>query len=124
VKFNCDTSKRKVLNIAEAQAYSNRTGGADGRYQSMNDLGMLAIVLQFTDGTEGVFRISPPVFGDANCDGTLDESDIAPFVLLMLDHAAHQAQYPGCDADASCDLDGNDALDGGDIQTFVALPGA
>ncbi len=104
--------------------YCNQTSGADGVRQGMNDLGMLAMVLEFTDGTEGVFRISPPVFGDANCDGTLDGLDIAPFVLLLLDRAAYEAQYPGCHGDVSCDLDGNAAIDSGDIEMFVALLGA
>ncbi len=105
-------------------AYYGPSGGADGQHQSMNDLGMLTIGLEFTDGTEGIFRISPPVFGDANCDATLDEADIAPFVLLLLDRATYDAQYPGNDADAICDLDGNAAVDGGDIEMFVALLGA
>jgi len=56
-------------------AYCNKTGGADGMRQSLNDLGMLAIELQFTDGTEGIFRISPPVFGDGDQDGDVDLAD-------------------------------------------------
>ena len=40
--------------------YSDKTGGGDGQFQSFNDLGMLAINLQFTDGTEGIYRITPP----------------------------------------------------------------
>ena len=57
------------------QGYCKKTGGADGKRQSLNDQGMLAIVLQFTDGTEGVFRISPPVFGDGDQDGDVDLAD-------------------------------------------------
>jgi hypothetical protein len=50
------------------ERYSCKTGGGDGRNQSLNDRGMLAIGLSFTDGTDGLYRISPPAFGDA--DGT------------------------------------------------------
>jgi hypothetical protein len=57
--------------------FGTRTGGADGQPQSLNDAGMLAICLDFTDGSQGVFRIDPPVFGDADGDGDLDGGDLA-----------------------------------------------
>ena len=36
-------------------SYWNKTGGSDGKLQSFNDAGHLAIRLEFTDGTHGVF---------------------------------------------------------------------
>jgi len=56
-------------------AYCSQTGGADSLPQGFNDLGMLAMVLEFTDASQGVYRISPPVFGDGDQDGDLDLAD-------------------------------------------------
>ncbi|MBN2561124.1 MAG: VCBS repeat-containing protein [Phycisphaerae bacterium] len=73
------------------------------------------------DNTEGnyLYYNQLVVPGDANCDGVLDELDIAPFVLLLIDRPAYDAQYPDCDADTFCDMDDNGTLNGGDIQEFV-----
>jgi hypothetical protein len=57
-------------------AYCGATGGADGMWQSFNDAGMLAIRLEFTDGTHGIFRILPPAFGDADGDGRVGAGDL------------------------------------------------
>ena len=57
--------------------YNNRTSGSDGQAQSFNDAGQLAIKLEFTDGSHGIFRIEPPVFGDADADGDVDLDDWA-----------------------------------------------
>jgi hypothetical protein len=61
--------------------YCHRTGGSDGLPQSFNDLGMLVTRVEFTDGTHGIYRISPPIFGDGDGDGIVDEDDWA----LLLD---------------------------------------
>jgi hypothetical protein len=49
-----------------AIGYFAKTGGADGRRQSLNDEGALAMRVEFTDGTHGIYLISPPVFGDGD----------------------------------------------------------
>jgi len=64
-----------------AIGYFSQTGGADGRRQSLNDEGALAMRVEFTDGTHGIYLISPPVFGDRDGDGDADEEDWA----LLLD---------------------------------------
>ena len=84
--------------------YCSATAGADGKYQSFNDLAMLAIRLEFTDGTEGIFRISPPVFGDADQDGDVDSADW----LAMQSCCTDSTLVPGCgvfDLDADGDVD-------------------
>lgn len=59
-----------------AGGYASQTGGGDGLPQSFNDSGMLVMGLNFTDGTHGVYRISPPVFGDADGDRDVDAIDL------------------------------------------------
>ena len=43
---------------AMGRSYENKTGGSDGQPQSFNDDRQLAIRLEFTDGSHGVFLIS------------------------------------------------------------------
>ncbi len=53
-----------------------RSAGGDGQPRTLNDHGVLAMGLDFTDGTHGVYRISPPVFGDADGDGEVGIGDL------------------------------------------------
>ena len=57
--------------------YQNKTGGSDGQPQSLNDARQLAVKIEFTDGTQGVYRIEPPFFGDADADHDVDIDDWA-----------------------------------------------
>lgn len=55
---------------------------------------------------------------DANCDGRVDNFDIDPFVLAIVDPGAYAAAFPACNAksaDANCD----GAVDNFDIDPFV-----
>ncbi|MGE0481639.1 MAG: right-handed parallel beta-helix repeat-containing protein [Phycisphaerae bacterium] len=59
-------------------------------------------------------------FGDLNCDGAINNFDIEPFVLALVDPAAYATRYPACDssnADANDDGEVNDF----DIDPFVTL---
>jgi hypothetical protein len=58
--------------------------------------------------------------GDLNCDSAVSFDDIDPFVLLLSDQNAWQAQYPGCDW-RNGDCDGNGAIDFDDVNAFVAI---
>lgn len=58
--------------------------------------------------------------GDADCSGQLDLLDVPLFVLLLVDRAAYDAQYPDCVVDLSCDLNQDGTLNGDDIQPLVA----
>ncbi len=88
------------------QSYSEETTGSDGKYQSFNDLGMLAMCIDFTDGTHGVYRISPPIFGDADQD---QDTDFADWVVMAECHTGPEAEVdPDCevfDLDADGDVD-------------------
>ena len=58
--------------------------------------------------------------GDLNCDGSVNFSDINPFVQIMTNPTGWQATYPGCPA-LNGDIDGDGFVDFGDINPFVAL---
>lgn len=60
--------------------------------------------------------------GDMNCDGSLNQFDIAPFVLALSDNDAYAQQYPNCElrlGDANHDGSVNQL----DIDGFVQLLG-
>lgn len=58
--------------------------------------------------------------GDLNCDGFVNNFDIDPFVLALIDAGAYAAAYPSClRINGDADLSG--ALDNFDIDPFVAL---
>jgi len=100
----------------EMARYCHPTGGSDGQGQSFNDLGMLVTRVEFADGTHGIYRISPPVFGDGDGDGVVDENDWA----LLLDCWTGPAGSvtPEC-AVFDLDLDGD--VDLIDQQMFQQL---
>src|SRR5437868_484472 len=55
--------------------------------------------------------------GDMNCDGTVDEGDLAPFVTALLDPAGYAAQYPTCEI-YNGDMNRDSQVDAGDVQAF------
>ncbi|MGH6958864.1 MAG: hypothetical protein ACREE7_00120, partial [Dongiaceae bacterium] len=64
------------------------------------------------------FRTFQP--GDLNCDGAVNNFDIDPFVLALLDPAAYAAAYPDCDIDLA-DVNGDGVVNNFDIDPFVEL---
>jgi hypothetical protein len=96
--------------------YYSDTGGSDGRPQSMNDLGVLAIELEFTDGTAGIYRISPPPFGDGDGDADVDLAD------WSLMHGCLRGPDGGIPPDCDAfDLDWDGDVDVGDYALFQQL---
>ena len=58
--------------------------------------------------------------GDLNCDFRVDFGDINPFVLVLTDPQAYEAEYPDCPFD-NRDVNGDGLFDFGDINPFVRL---
>jgi hypothetical protein len=58
--------------------------------------------------------------GDMDCDGFVNNSDIAPFVLALTDPDAYATQYPSCHQ-TNADMNNDHKVDGRDIQGFVAV---
>ncbi len=61
-----------------------------------------------------------PCFGDLNCDGVADFSDINAFVLALVDPEGYEDQYPNCDI-LNADVGENGASGFDDINAFVSL---
>jgi hypothetical protein len=66
------------------------------------------------------FVVDPAVvvLGDMNCDGNVDQQDVNPFVLAVIDPLAYAVDFPNCDADRA-NVNGDTAIDGLDVATFV-----
>lgn len=87
----------------------------------LSESGACAFRLDFVDGSSGHFTASLDVglAGDMNCDGVLDNEDIDPFTLAILDPSAYQAAWPNCDI-SNGDMNGDGRVDNEDIDPFVA----
>jgi len=96
------------------------SGGGNGLGRGLNDRGEVAFSATFSDGSAGIFVASLGPRGDLNCDGVVDSSDIAAFVLEIFDPAAFAVQFPLCNP-LDADLNADGELDGRDIQPFVDL---
>jgi hypothetical protein len=83
------------------------TGGGDGYYQCFNDSGMVGFWLQFTDGTDGIYRISPPVFADADGDRDVDAIDLrlAQSCFIGVENQTSEACAAVFDLDQDGDVD-------------------
>ncbi|MGH6959255.1 MAG: hypothetical protein ACREE7_02105 [Dongiaceae bacterium] len=66
----------------------------------------------------GAYEFRP--LGDLNCDGALNNFDVDPFVLALLDPAAYAAAHPDCDI-ANADVNGDRRVNNFDIDAFVRL---
>ena len=58
--------------------------------------------------------------GDMNCDGVVDETDIDPFVLALVNPAAYAAAQPDC-RPMNADIDGDGLANVFDIDPFAEL---
>ncbi|MGE0481317.1 MAG: hypothetical protein AB7Q17_12680 [Phycisphaerae bacterium] len=58
--------------------------------------------------------------GDLNCDRFVNNFDIDPFVLALVDPAAYAAAFPNCDR-LRADINNDGAVDNFDIDPFVEL---
>lgn len=67
----------------------------------------------------GAFEIIPGCVGDLDCDDDRDTSDLAAFVLALVDPNAYAVAYPGCDI-LRADLNGDSLVNGLDITGFTA----
>ena len=81
-------------------------------------------------GNEKYFEVvySIAIVGDLNGDGRVDQLDIDPFVLALIDPNAYVAQYPDLDPLLLGDIDASGAMNCDDVKAFLDLlvngPGA
>ena len=64
--------------------------------------------------------VSPVVLGDMNCDGVVDLTDVAPFILALTDPPAYQAQFPACNL-MLADTNQDGQIDGQDVDSFIGI---
>lgn len=79
--------------------------------------------LTYLDSESGTLKPGYVEFivpGDMDGNGTLDESDVNPFVEALTNRASFETNYPGVVADLNGDMDGNGQLDLGDVKLFKA----
>src|SRR5262249_49849636 len=55
--------------------------------------------------------------GDTNCDGVMNNQDVAPFVLALIDPTGYATAFPNCNI-TSADMNHDGLVDGGDVQGF------
>lgn len=74
------------------------------------------------NGEQDVWFLRIPVFdqGDVNCDGSIDLSDVEPFLTALRDPAEYEQRYPDCDVN-NADVDDDGSLNMGDVAPFVEL---
>jgi len=58
--------------------------------------------------------------GDLNCDGEVNNADIAAFVVALIDPDSYPIAYPGCDLQRA-DVDGDGTINNADIPRFVTM---
>ncbi|MGD8453560.1 MAG: PEP-CTERM sorting domain-containing protein [Phycisphaerae bacterium] len=69
----------------------------------------------------GFLMYLPPLdMGDMNCDGEVNNFDIAPFVLAVTNPEGYAEAYPGCDI-INGDITGDGIVNNFDISPFVGL---
>lgn len=68
----------------------------------------------------GAREFRPPLAGDANCDGLVNNFDVDAFLVAMRGEAEYSRVYPACDR-WNCDLNGDGAVNNFDVDPFVAL---
>lgn len=69
-----------------------------------------------------VLRFDVPLrrCGDLNCDQTVDFADVDAYVLALINPAAYDLAYPGCDR-LLADMNQNGVADSSDVQQFLFL---
>jgi aldose sugar dehydrogenase len=76
--------------------------------------------VSYVDGAVRVIRPIHPT-GDMNGDGSLNNFDIDPFVLALINPAAYDAQYPNVNRVEVADANGDGVINNFDIDAFVRL---
>lgn len=98
--------------------YGTLTGGAGGLPQSFNDRRQLAALLDFTDGTSGVYRISPPLLGDTDGDGQVGAPELMAYAACAF--GPGRESEPACEA---LDLNLDGSIDARDLALLQAMVG-
>lgn len=99
-----------VYRIVDAQPYGGTLSGPLGDVYLSPPAGF----------TLGGLALAPFELGDANCDGSVDNFDIDPFVQGLTDPDGWRAAHPDCDF-AVLDTNQSGSVDNFDIDPFVEI---
>lgn len=58
--------------------------------------------------------------GDLNCDGSIDLTDVSPFITALLNPSEYEKQYPNCDIN-NADTNDDGSVDLTDVEGFIGL---
>ena len=109
---NDDPDVADLRRITSILFFGSNSGGEDGFRSRLSDTGDLLFSLTFDDGSSGVFVARPAcLLGDVDVSGTVDFSDIAPFIAVL--------SGGGFQCEADCDESG--VVDFSDIAPFIAI---
>ena len=109
---NDDPDVADLRRITDMSFIFSSSGGEDGIPSRLSDTGDLLFSLTFDDGSSGVFVARPAcLLGDVDVSGTVDFSDIAPFIAVL--------SGGGFQCEADCDESG--VVDFSDIAPFIAI---
>lgn len=72
-----------------------------------------------TEGAPAEVEARLPARGDLNCDGVVNNFDINPFVLALVDADEYSIAFPDCDRD-NADINEDGEVNNFDIDGFVA----
>jgi hypothetical protein len=101
-----------------------RFNGAAGALSTNNaaDYSVTSGAATFVNNARQSFVVGAPSFnaGDLNCDGSVNNFDIDPFVLALTNPAQYPAQFPDCDINLA-DVNNDNAVNNFDIDPFVEL---
>ena len=81
----------------------------DGRYAYVTGVGLTIVELS---------GLRSP--GDLNCDGSVDLTDVGPFITALLDPREYENQYPDCDINNG-DTNDDGSVDLTDVESFIEL---
>ncbi|MBK8913055.1 MAG: hypothetical protein IPM64_00395 [Phycisphaerales bacterium] len=80
-----------------------------------NDLGSIPA---FGSGGNALIRVRLNELGDMNCDGLVNNFDIDPFVMALIDPSLYQATFPDCNRNLG-DVNEDGLFNNFDIDPFV-----
>lgn len=97
---------------------SNVSAADRGTYEctAFNDCGS-------DSSSSAVLTVTPcgELRGDMNCDGTVNNFDIDPFVLALSNIEAYEQAFPDCDRESHGDVNDDGVFNNFDIDPFVEL---
>ncbi len=104
-----------TVTLADNSTEERTVGSIELSQAGLNDAGTMALLLSFTDGSQGIFTAdvstASPLLGDVNLDNTVNFFDIAPFIAVLA--------YQGNQAEADANQDG--VVDFFDIASFIDI---